>query len=285
MRCKNSNIRKCLTTKTIAQCAALFLFCLIPLRGFCQTGESTVNVLVEMGFENVGWTEDDNERVYVLQNSAYRLQGVGISKAVDVIQKIGLPEQKKCRIIVLDNNIPQISLYYHPVKGDTVTQVERNDWKVTYELGEAWREARKIKVKNSSLFKVDVLVYPQLAFRNLLLTQIYQVLFDLSPAVEVSLWKGMKLTGQLKIPVYNDGYGSYEDKIHPGHLTISQRFRLPYNVFGKVTVGYFNATGMAWMLNSFVPLQMKGFLSWRGWDVQLLAIGTAFGFIMIRKWD
>ena len=111
MRCKNSNIRKCLTTKTIAQCAALFLFCLIPLRGFCQTGESTVNVLVEMGFENVGWTEDDNERVYVLQNSAYRLQGVGISKAVDVIQKIGLPEQKKCRIIVLDNNIPQISLY------------------------------------------------------------------------------------------------------------------------------------------------------------------------------
>lgn len=96
-------------------------------------------------------------------------------------------------------------------------------------------------MKNSSLFKVDVLVYPQLAFRNLLLTQIYQVLFDLSPAVEVSLWKGMKLTGQLKIPVYNDGYGSYEDKIHPGHLTISQRFRLPYNVFGKVTMGYFNA--------------------------------------------
>ena len=91
----------------------------------------------------MGWTEDDNERVYVLQNSAYRLQGVGISKAVDVIQKIGLPEQKKCRIIVLDNNIPQISLYYHPVKGDTVTQVERNDWKVTYELGEAWREANK----------------------------------------------------------------------------------------------------------------------------------------------
>lgn len=166
-----------------------------------------------------------------------------------------------------------------------MTQVERNDWKVTYELGEAWREARKIKVKNSSLFKVDVLVYPQLALRNLLLTQIYQVLFDLSPAVEVSLWKGMKLTGQLKIPVYNDGYGSYEDKIHPGHLTISQRFRLPYNVFGKVTVGYLMPTGMAWMLNSFVPLQMKGFLSWRGWDVQLLAIGTAFGFIMIRKWD
>jgi len=192
MRYKNSNIRKCLNTKTIALCAAFFLYCLLPLKGICQTGESTVDALVEMGFENVGWTEDGNERVYVLQNSAYRLQGVGIGKAVDVIQKMGLPEEKSCRIIVLDNNVPQISLYYHPIKGDSVLQAERDD-------------------------------------------------FDLSPAIEVSLWKGMKLTAQLKIPVYNDGYGRFEDKVHPGHITISQRFRLPYNVFGKVTVGCFSA--------------------------------------------
>ena len=78
MRYKNSNIRKCQNTKTIAQCATFFLFCLLPLKGICQTGESTVDALVKMGFENVGWTEDGNERVYVLQNSAYRLQGVGI---------------------------------------------------------------------------------------------------------------------------------------------------------------------------------------------------------------
>lgn len=241
MRYKNSNIRKCLATKTIALYASFFLFCLLPFKGFCQTGESTVNALVDMGFENVGWTEDDGERVFVLQNSAYRSQGVGISKAVDVIQEMGLPEKKACRIIVLDNNVPQISLYYHPIMGDTVPQAERRDWNVSYDLGGTWKEARKVKTKNSSLFKVDVLVYPQLAFKNLVITQIYQVLFDLSPAIEVSLWKGMKLTGMLKIPVYNDGYGVYEDKVHPGHLTISQRFRLPYNIFGKVAVGYFNA--------------------------------------------
>ena len=109
MRYRNSNMRKCLATKTIARCAALFLFCLLPLKGICQTGESTVNTLVEMGFENVGWTEDGKERVYVLQNSAYRLNGVGIGKAVDIIQKMGLPDKKPCRIVVLDNNVPQIS--------------------------------------------------------------------------------------------------------------------------------------------------------------------------------
>lgn len=241
MRRKHSNIRKCLTTKTIARCAAFFLLCLFPVMGFCQTGESIVDALVGMGFENVGWTEDEDERVYVLQNSAYRLQGVGIGKAIDVIQKEGLPEGKSCRIVVLDNNIPQISFCYHPIEGDTVPQVELRDWHASYELGDTWKEVRKVKLKNRSLFKIDVLVYPQLAFKNLILTQIYQVLFDLSPAVEVSFWKGMKLTAQLKIPVYNDGYGRLEDKVHPGHLTISQRFRLPYNVFGKVAVGYFSA--------------------------------------------
>ena len=172
---------------------------------------------------------------------------------------MSFPEEKSCRIIVLDNNVPQISLYYCPLKGDSVPQAERNDWNVSYELGDAWENARKIKLKNSSLFKIDVLVYPQLAFKNLVITQIYQVLFDLSPAIEVSLWKGMKLTAQLKIPVYNDGYGKYEGKVHSGNLTLSQRFRLPYNVFGKATVGYFNADQYGFDVDLFRPFNDERF--------------------------
>lgn len=105
-------------------------------------------------------------------------------------------------------------------------------------------------------------MYPQLAFKNLVITQIYQVLFDLSPAIEVSLWKGMKLTAQVKIPVYNDGYGKYEGKVHPGNLTLSQRFRLPYNVFGKVTVGYFNADQYGFDVDFLGLLMMRDFLYW-----------------------
>lgn len=56
---KNSDTSKFLITKIIAQCAAFFLFCLLPLKGMCQTGEDAVNRLVEMGYENVGWTEDE----------------------------------------------------------------------------------------------------------------------------------------------------------------------------------------------------------------------------------
>lgn len=38
----------------ITRYIAIFLFCLLPLKGVCQTGEETVDVLVGMGFENVG---------------------------------------------------------------------------------------------------------------------------------------------------------------------------------------------------------------------------------------
>ncbi len=250
-------MRKLLCIRQIL-CLSVVLAWVIPMKTMAQTND-VVDVLVEMGFENVGCVEDEEERIYVLQNSAYRANGVGVAKAVDVIQKQGLSASKPCRIVLLDNNIPQLSLYYRPIVGDTVPQVVRKDWNVSYDLGDSWKKLRKIKTKNSSLFKVDVLVYPQVALKNLVINQIYQVLFHLSPAVEVSFWKGMKLTAQVKIPIYNDGYGMLEDKIHPGHLTVSQRFRLPYNVFGKLTVGYFNADQYGLDLDLMRPFKDERF--------------------------
>lgn len=241
MKDKGSYVRGNLSTNKIARKAMFFLCCLLlSLKGFCQTGEETVATLAQMGFENVGWSEDSKERVYVMENVAYRLNGVGIGKAVDVVQRIGLPDKKPCRLIFLDNNVPQISLYYQPIIGDSVPDANRADWDVSYDLGDNWRSLTKGKKANSSLFKVDVVVYPELSLKNLIINQIYQALFNLSPAIEVSLWKGMKLTGQMVIPIYNDGYGSLADKVHPGFITLAQTVRLPYNTFGTLTAGTFN---------------------------------------------
>lgn len=46
----------------------------------------------KMGFENVRWTDTPEERVYVVENSAYKIQALGIRKAVDIIQSMGLPK-------------------------------------------------------------------------------------------------------------------------------------------------------------------------------------------------
>ncbi len=218
----------------------LLLSCLFFTKAFGQSsGDNTVQALVEIGFENVKWSEDDNERVYVMENIAYRLNGIGIGKAIDMIQGVGLPSGKRCRVIFLDNNIPQISLIYKPILGDSVPDAHRSDWRVSYDLGNNWQKVVKGKKKNSSLYKVDIVIYPELSFQNLILTQVYQVLFNLSPAIEVSLWKGMKLTGQMVIPIYND-YGKEYNKIHQGYISLTQSIRLPQNIFVTASVGTFN---------------------------------------------
>ena len=250
---------KGLNNSDITRCVAIFLFCLLSSKGLSQTGEETVNTLVGMGFENVGWHEDDKERVYVMENTAYRLNGVGIGKAVDVVQRMGLPQNKPCRLIFLDNNVPQISLYYQPTITDSISEADRKDWEVSYDLGKNWRKQVKGKKLNSSLFKVDITVYPELSLKNLVITQIYQVLFNLSPAIEVSFWKGMKLTAQMVIPVYNDGYGSRAGKVHPGFLTLQQTVRLPYNIWGTLAVGTFNAGRYGVDLKLFHPFKDERF--------------------------
>ncbi len=238
---------------------SLLLLVLSPSDAFGQsTGELTTDSLAKAGFENVRWTDTPEERVYVIENNIYKAQGVGIGKAVDIIQQNGLPSDKPCKLIVTSYNVPQISLTYRSSDSDSLS-TSREDWQVSYDMDDSWNKVKKAKKKNSSLFKVDILVYPQLAYMNMIITQIYQVLFQLNPTIEISLWPGSKLSGQIKVPVYNDGYGMLEDKIHPGHITLSQRFRLPFNIFGKATIGYFNADRWGADLSFFRPFKDERF--------------------------
>ncbi len=85
------------------------------------------------------------------------------------------------------------------------------------------------------------------------------MLFNLSPAIEVSFWKGMKLTAQVVIPVYNDGYGTRAGKVHPGFLTLQQTVRLPYNIWGTLAVGTFNAGRYGVDLKLFHPFKDERF--------------------------
>lgn len=233
----NKNIY-CVLQAMILLTGMLFL----PVAGRCQSsGEETADRLAGMGFENVRWTENGKERIYTIENTVYKANGVGIGKAVDVIQENGLPQgEKDCRIIVLNYNIPQISLTYSPQAGDSLLP-GRNDWKVSYDIDDSWKEVKGARKRNSSLFKYDIVVYPKLSYMNLIITQIYQALFTLCPTLEMSCWPGMKLTAQVVLPVYNDGYGTLNDKVHPEYITVSQRFRLPYNIYGRVIAGIFNA--------------------------------------------
>jgi len=254
----------------------LMLAMLSSIAGWGQEKRNAVEELVEHGFENVRWTENEDECIYTIENNVYKAEGVGISKVIDIIQKHGLPTDKRCKVIVTHLEVPELSLTYHPNRNDSTETDDKAGWQTSYEIGQSWDSIKKEKAKNSSRFKVDILVYPQLSFKNLIITQIYQVLFTLNPAVEVSLWPGMKFTGQLIVPVYNDGYGYLQDKVHPGFITLSQRFRLPFNIKGMATVGYFSADRYGADLQLFYPFRDERF-SLEG-RIGSVAIGYWNGF-------
>ena len=238
-----------------------------------QTGNETIEELISMGFENIRCTENENERIYTIENNVYKAQGFGIAKAIEVIQRQGLPSGKQCKVIVTHLEVPEMSLTYRP-STDNENLNGNTGWETSYNV-DGWEDIKKEKAKNSSRYKVDILVYPQLSYKNLIITQIYQALFTLNPAIEVSFWPGMKFTGQLIVPVYNDGYGIYQDKVHPGFITLSQSFRLPYNIKGKATLGYFNADRYGADLMIFRPFKADERFSLEG----------RLGFVGIGYWD
>ena len=118
-------------------------------------GENTVEELVRLGFENVRWAENESERIYTIENSTYKIQEVGIAKAVQTIQELGLPDNKRCKIIVTRQEIPEMSLTYEPLSKDTADLAK---WQTSYDLADSWKEVKKEKRRNSSRYKVDILV-------------------------------------------------------------------------------------------------------------------------------
>ena len=137
---------------------------------------------------------------------------------------------------------------------------DNEKWNATYDLGNDWLSVVRGKKYNSSLFKVDLIVHPQIAYKNAYLDQVYEWVFNLSPALEMSPLPGMKLTAQLVIPIYNDRMGKSYSRVRPGHLTIRQAARIE-NVFAELTVGCFDEKRWGVDLTAIRPLSNDGILS------------------------
>ena len=185
---KNKSSSKGVLYRCLLYCIAILLLVMIPLKSFSQsTGELTTDSLVKMGFENVRWTDTPEERVYVVENSAYKIQALGIRKAVDIIQSMGLPKDKSCKLIVTNYNIPQVSLTYQPLAGDT-TVVSGEDWKVSYDIGDSWNKVKKEKKVNLE----EEAIYESLE------EKIKSII-----GTKVSIHRGAKHKGKIEIEYYS----------------------------------------------------------------------------------
>ncbi|MCQ2181864.1 MAG: hypothetical protein MJY89_00440 [Bacteroidales bacterium] len=209
---------------------------LAAVPGYSQEfdSEKAVSELKANGYMNVRCVEDSSSVVLTLENDTYKIPASGFSNAVRVLESQGLPKGKKVEVIGMYYGVPQLTMQY---------QSEVDRWTVTSRI-KSWNKVKGERPSNSSFGRVDLVFYPQISMMNLIITQVYQSLWQISPALELSLWRGAKLSYQVKVPLFNDGYKDSENFIHPGMVTFSQRFRDPWNlnIYGRLSVGAFNSS-------------------------------------------
>ncbi len=237
----------------------------LPIQAKAQaTHDMLVEKLNSIGFENIRSYSRDNRMLISFENNIYNWEINAILVALDTIAVYTNPETQ-ISLYLLKNDIPRTHIQvparlWVQYRSENISKDELFDaLLVDRNIDEDWRYLKKENVLNSNINKIDLVGYPQFAIQNRLLTQLYEIQFNLAPALEISLWKGMLFTGQIIFPLKNDFevqdikenvdyksrnflYASHEgDYIRPGFITISQDFRLPHRWHGNLTIGNFNA--------------------------------------------
>lgn len=234
----------------------LLLFCPEVVRA---QNDEVVKALVDAGFENVSRVVTMTEEIITFENSVYKVDGEGIREALEIIGSFPAIEGKARQVIVLQLGVPQVSLVLPVLFSGIRSETVSSGWLPTYRVEDSWKTVKKISQHNSSRGKVDLVFYPSFAFRNQKYHKVYDVLLNLSPALEISLVRGMKITGQVIIPVINQ-YGAKYEQIRPGFFTLEQHFRLLNNFVG-LTAGIFNQDRWGLDLHLFRPVTIEGRLS------------------------
>lgn len=219
-----------------------------------------IDELSVVGFENIRIVFMGDKVVASIENNIFRWDVDAIRTAIDILIQ-NSPNLSQLSLIFLRNDIPvyqiKVSTEFWLNKRDVIIDYQKDTegLLIQYETDDDWILLKNTSVFNSNANKIDVVIYPQLKITNILTTQLYEIQFNIAPAVEISLWKGMLFTGQIIFPLKNDFevlyikdnyeqgflYATNEgDLIRPGFITISQDIKLPKRWIANITVGNFN---------------------------------------------
>lgn len=217
---------------------SLFTFVLLHISIFAIAQSKVEEALFNAGFENVRHISKPGKEILFLENKAYSNNQKAVLAVREEIALLKNEfESDNIDVILMDEKIPVLRMYTSFNEDGTSPE-----WKSDFMLEEGMYEIKSYggdSFEYESAGKVDLNFYPVFRFKNSRLDVMYLLQFNINPTLEVSLWRGAKATAQIIFPVVND-YSVEEGKIRPGFMTLSQQFRLPFNVYSMVTVGNFN---------------------------------------------
>lgn len=232
---------------------------IISLLLACMVQAQTVAALQKLGMENIRSVQVGDNTITAFEDNIDRGTYRGIGKAVTAAMESDGSTNRQ--LVVLDNGIPQLCITLpatliaaYKNKSISLRQVYEQ-MGISCDTDAAMKQLKgQTETVNSSAWKTDIIIYPDVLLRNSSLHVLYTYAINLSPAIETTLWKGAMLTAQVIFPVATNLHGEYK-RIRPGILTFSQEVRLKHNFFGKLYLGNFSNNRLG------ASLEMKYYLN------------------------
>lgn len=200
-----------------------------------QVVEAAEQTLLSLGMEEIRVAQTDSVCTIAYEDNIYRGTYRGLAAVIEALRSLPETEQAAAyELVVLDDRIPRLLL--------TLPR-QTAALEVSYDTDEAMRRLKGKESRNRMAGRIDVVLYPELFLQNSWLDKLYGVAVNISPAIQMDLWKGAVLTGQVVLPVYTN-MTDFRKYIRPGVITLRQEFRLPGGVSGRLTAGNFTGNRM-----------------------------------------
>ena len=200
-----------------------------------SVAEAAEQTLLSLGMEEIQVAQTDSVCTIAFEDNIYRGTYRGLAAVIEALRSLPETEQAAAyELVVLDDRIPRLLL--------TLPR-QTAALEVSYDTDEAMRRLKGKERRNKMAGRIDVVLYPELFLQNSWLDKLYGVAVNISPAIQMDLWKGAVLTGQVVLPVYTN-MTDFRKYIRPGVITLRQEFRLPGGVSGRLTAGNFTGNRM-----------------------------------------
>lgn len=248
---------------------------LLAVSNFLGAQNTVERALYNEGYENLRHISKPGKEIIFIENgSSLNFQKSIPKLREDVLNLANEFKSQNIDVILLDRKIPILRMHTSIDKRE-ITPV----WKSDFVFDEGMHELKSNNYdsfKYESFGKIDLKFYPVFRFKNARLDVMYLLQFNINPTLEISLWRGAKMTAQVIFPVVND-YSVEEGTIRPGFITLSQQFRLPSNIYANLTIGNFNTFRGGADLKLYKSLSKKI-------GVYAQASFTSYSFPMFNDW-
>lgn len=233
--------------------------------------------LEQQGFENLSISESKDEITLSLEPGIWKSFSEGTGAAIQSINAIlkdsvliSFPANKAIRVNFLKQGVTMYSF----IK----TYPDASSWQATYNRGASWKTERFVKRANKNYNALDIVLYTQYAMINKRLEVMAEYYVSVAPCLEWNPWKGMRVYGQVIIPIINE-FGPAYEQIRQGNISAHQSFRIE-NVFGEASVGCYTKNRWGVDLSVYRPLATEGFWS----DLRLVGRVGYTGSSSFRDW-